>query len=54
MDLRKYHSGDGPTETKAVANRRIKAMAQSLGNTPAVCRTAYVTPLVFEAHAYGA
>jgi DNA topoisomerase-1 len=41
-------------EAKAVANRCIKAVSQVLGNTPAVCRAAYVTPLVFEAHAKGA
>jgi DNA topoisomerase-1 len=40
-------------EAKAVANRCIKAVSQILGNTPAVCRAAYVTPLVFVAHAEG-
>jgi DNA topoisomerase-1 len=40
-------------EAKAVAIRCIKAVSQILGNTPAVCRASYVTPLVFEAHAEG-
>jgi DNA topoisomerase-1 len=41
-------------EAKAIANRCIKAVSQVLGNTPAVCRAAYVTPLVFDAHRRGA
>ncbi len=41
-------------EARAIANRCIKAVSQVLGNTPAVCRASYVTPLVFEAHAKGA
>jgi DNA topoisomerase-1 len=41
-------------EAKALSNRCVKAVSQILGNTPAVCRAAYVTPLVFEAHAKGA
>jgi DNA topoisomerase-1 len=40
-------------EAKALANRCVKAVSQILGNTPAVCRAAYVTPLVFGAHASG-
>lgn len=40
-------------EAKALSNRCVKAVSQILGNTPAVCRAAYVTPLVFEAHAGG-
>jgi DNA topoisomerase-1 len=41
-------------EARAVANRCVKAVSQILGNTPAVCRAAYVTPLVFETHRKGA
>ncbi len=40
-------------EAKALSNQCVKAVSQILGNTPAVCRAAYVTPLVFEAHAKG-
>ena len=40
-------------EAKALSNRCVKAVSQILGNTPAVCRAAYVTPLVFDAHASG-
>jgi DNA topoisomerase-1 len=32
----------------------VKATAGLLGNTPAVCRKAYIHPAVFEAHARGA
>jgi DNA topoisomerase I len=35
-------------------NEVIKAVAQALGNTPAVCRKAYIDPLVFAAWRQGA
>ena len=37
------------TETKALVNTCVKATAGLLGNTPAVCRKAYIHPEVFSA-----
>ena len=41
------------TEAKRTANLCVKAVAGLLGNTPAVCRAAYIHPRVLEAHAAG-
>ena len=47
----------GPSETAAQAKKNvveaIKAVAKQLGNTPAVCRKAYVHPAVLEAYLEG-
>ena len=47
----------GPSETAAQAKKNvveaIKAVAKELGNTPAVCRKAYVHPAVLEAYLTG-
>ncbi len=47
----------GPSETAAQAKKNvveaIKAVAKELGNTPAVCRKAYVHPAVLEAYLAG-
>ncbi len=47
----------GPYETAAQAKKNvveaIKAVAKQLGNTPAVCRKAYVHPAVLEAYLAG-
>ncbi len=51
--LREQPAPSDEREAKALANRCVKAVSQILGNTPAVCRAAYVTPLVFEAHRQG-
>jgi len=37
----------GETAHAAVQNAVVKEVAQALGNTPAVCRKAYIDPLVF-------
>lgn len=39
---------------RALSNQCVKAVSQILGNTPAVCRAAYVAPAVFDAHGSGA
>jgi len=41
--------GSAPSETALVAlqNAVIKEVAHALGNTPAVCRKAYIDPVVF-------
>lgn len=42
-----------PTEARRQSNRCLKAVAALLGNTPAVCRSAYVHPRVFELYETG-
>ncbi|HRD29955.1 MAG TPA: DNA topoisomerase IB, partial [Caulobacter sp.] len=44
---------DDAAAVKAATVRAIRVVAGLLGNTPAVCRTAYVHPLVLEAFARG-
>lgn len=49
------HGGCGSkTEAKRNLNQCVKAVAGLLGNTPAVCRKAYIHPLVLEAYEAGA
>jgi DNA topoisomerase I len=43
-----------PAEAKRNINTCVKAVAGVLGNTAAVCRSAYIHPLVLEAYAEGA
>ncbi|MCR5880896.1 DNA topoisomerase IB [Phenylobacterium sp. J367] len=43
-----------PTEAKRNINTCVKAVAGVLGNTPAVCRSAYIHPVVLEAYESGA
>jgi DNA topoisomerase I len=45
---------DGDVELKRLAAACIKATAALLGNTPAVCRSAYIHPAVIEAFSSGA
>ena len=42
--------GEAPTKTarKRIANRAVKQVADYLNNTPAVCRSAYIDPRVFD------
>jgi DNA topoisomerase-1 len=42
------------TEAKRNVNLCVKAVAALLGNTAAVCRDAYIHPLVLEAYQRGA
>ena len=41
-------------ELKRQCNQCVKAVAGLLGNTPAVCRSSYVHPAVFDLHESGA
>lgn len=47
----------GPVELEAAARKNmvtaIKATAQSLGNTPAVCRKSYIHPAIIEVYLDG-
>ena len=40
--------GSSKTARKRIANRAVKQVAQYLNNTPAVCRSAYIDPRVFD------
>jgi DNA topoisomerase I len=44
----------GPTQAKSNVRRAVEAVAQRLGNTPAVCRKSYVHPRVVDAYMQGA
>ena len=39
---------DSKTARKRIANQAVKQVAEYLGNTPAVCRSAYIDPRVFD------
>lgn len=41
------------TEAKREISRVIQITARALGNTPAVCRKAYIHPFIFEAYRHG-
>ena len=47
-----YLRGHGPCRTKGELNRTVKqtvkAVAEKLGNTPAVCRKSYIHPVMLE------
>jgi DNA topoisomerase-1 len=45
-------AGDG-REAKRNIVRAVRAVAEHLGNTPAVCRSSYVHPVVFEIYCRG-
>lgn len=51
--LRECQPPASGAEAKRQANRCLKAVAGLLGNTPAVCRSAYVHPRVFQLHETG-
>ena len=54
---RQFARGENPSESEAERSREVAAavrqVADRLGNTPAVCRRAYIHPAVFEAYAAG-
>lgn len=52
-ELRKLGSTDSGTDAKKNVVTAVKATAQSLGNTPAVCRKSYIHPAVIEAYLDG-
>jgi DNA topoisomerase-1 len=53
----RFLAAHGPAPTKAAARKTIRrcvqAVAEHLGNTPAICRASYVSPRVFEAYERG-
>jgi DNA topoisomerase-1 len=51
--LRVCERGLSPTAAKRQVSQAIKSVASSLGNTPAVCRKAYVHPVVVNAYLEG-
>jgi DNA topoisomerase-1 len=51
--LRQLGSVDSENDLKKNVVAAVKATAQSLGNTPAVCRKAYIHPAVIEAYLDG-
>jgi DNA topoisomerase-1 len=52
-ELRRLGPADSETELKKNVVAAIKAAAQSLGNTPAVCRKSYIHPAIIEAYLDG-
>jgi DNA topoisomerase I len=53
MALREFEESASETEAKKNVVEAIKAVAQRLGNTPAVCRKCYVHPAVLECYLAG-
>jgi len=53
LALREYERFDSEAQAKKNIVRAIEAVAQRLGNTPAVCRKCYVHPAVFDAYLDG-
>jgi DNA topoisomerase-1 len=53
MALREFEESASETEAKRNVVAAIKAVAQRLGNTPAVCRKCYVHPAVLECYLAG-
>lgn len=52
-ELRRLYPVDSETDLKRNVVAAVKATAQSLGNTPAVCRKSYIHPAVIEAYLDG-
>jgi DNA topoisomerase-1 len=50
LELRSSESCEGVTQAKRNVSAAIKRVAERLGNTPAVCRKAYVHPRVLECY----
>lgn len=50
VELLKYEQAQTDTEVKRNLNEAIKAVASELGNTPAVCRKAYIHPKLLETY----
>jgi DNA topoisomerase I len=53
MALREFESFESETQAKKNVVQAIKAVAERLGNTPAVCRKCYVHPAVLECYMAG-
>jgi DNA topoisomerase I len=54
LALQEFKSFDSQTEAKRNIVRAIETVAARLGNTPAVCRKAYVHPAILELYTSGA
>ncbi|HTD85758.1 MAG TPA: DNA topoisomerase IB, partial [Candidatus Binatia bacterium] len=54
MALREVEKFDTQTQAKKNVLRAIEAVAERLGNTPAICRKCYVHPMVLDAYMDGA
>ena len=54
MALRELEKFDTQTQAKKNVLRAIEAVAERLGNTPAICRKSYVHPMVLDAYLDGA
>jgi DNA topoisomerase-1 len=50
LELRSSEGCEGVTQAKRNVSAAIKRVAERLGNTPAVCRKAYVHPRVLECY----
>ena len=53
VELAELGSADNERETKRRLVRVVKAVAEQLGNTPAVCRSSYIHPKVIDAYCNG-
>ena len=53
LALQEFEAFGSATQAKRNVTAAIKAVAQRLGNTPAVCRKSYIHPAVFETYLDG-
>jgi len=51
--LEELGEAGSPTQAKRQVVRAVESVAKELGNTPAVCRSSYVHPVVIDAHLEG-
>ena len=53
VELAEIGPAEAETEIKKNIVRAVKTVAEELGNTPAVCRSSYIHPIVLESYAAG-
>src|SRR5262249_47820297 len=53
MALREFEKFDTKTQAKKNLVRAIEAVAQRLGNTPAICKKCYIHPLILDSYLDG-
>lgn len=53
LALREHERADTPALAKKNVRRTVEAVAQMLGNTPAVCRKCYIHPAIFDGYLDG-
>ena len=53
LELRRFEPCESATQVKKNMVEAIKAVAERLGNTPAVCRKCYVHPVVLDSYSNG-